>query len=114
MVVSWELALAMKKRTHKYGTSQYGPRRSAAGRWEMMTGWQDDIIDEEEDEDDLRSDGDIIGDVKMSGGRRGARHLAMPDAIPYEDQWETDLDAFEAGKVRLRIHESCRDLITQT
>jgi WD repeat-containing protein 48 len=91
LVCSWDLALPMKRR----GVPE-GLRRSG-GRWEVITGWGDEAIDEEEDsEDRLRSDGDILGDVESPLKRRRG---GMNESIPYESQWETDFSAYEAGKV---------------
>ncbi|TFY81290.1 hypothetical protein EWM64_g2722 [Hericium alpestre] len=74
--------------------------RMASGRWEMMTGWADEVIDEEveDGEEGPRSDGDILGDVKGSGKRRRTSAAADTTAIPLEQQWETDYAAFEQGK----------------
>jgi WD repeat-containing protein 48 len=91
LVCSWDLELPMKKR--EVAKLPKGLRKGG-GRWETMTGWGDNAIDEEaEDGDDrLRSDGDIIGDVDSARKRRRGN----PDgSIPYEFQWETDLDAYQ-------------------
>lgn len=71
-------------------------RRRHVGRWEGMTGWADDVIDEEgeDGEDRIRSDGDILGDVHSPSRRR--RNVG---SIPYEQSWQTDLDAYQPGKV---------------
>ncbi|KAI0740004.1 hypothetical protein C8Q80DRAFT_1111397 [Daedaleopsis nitida] len=60
-----------------------------------MTNWADDVIEEEADEgDEYRSDGDVLGEVT------GRAHRRIPEdySIPYEEQWETDLDAYQAAK----------------
>ncbi|KAI0067430.1 WD40 repeat-like protein [Artomyces pyxidatus] len=94
LVISWDLGISMKARTRKYGASNSG----GPGRWEFLTGWGDDVIDEDvEEEDELRSDGDILGEVKGSGRRR-RRSVAGDGTIPFEQQWEADLDAFTPGK----------------
>lgn len=93
LIMSWDLGLRMKKKNVKTESEQ--TRRD--GRWETMTGWADDAIDEEgEDEDRQQSDGDILGDVTANASRQ--RKLDS-NAIPYEYQWETDLAAFKPGKV---------------
>lgn len=49
------------------------------------------MSDEAEADDsgeDERRDGDILGDVKESGGRK--RRNSIYDDIPYERQWELD------------------------
>ena len=48
----------------------------------------------------MRSDGDVLGDVTVSGGRRRRRRPKREDGIPYEEQWETDMEAFKPGQVR--------------
>jgi WD repeat-containing protein 48 len=55
----------------------------------MLTGWGDDSIDEEDDDEDLPLAGDILGEVPVQKKRRGSR---TDDPIPYEEQWELDLD----------------------
>ncbi|KAL4250924.1 WD repeat WDR48 family protein [Abortiporus biennis] len=95
LVLSWDLGIRMKKRSQKYGVNPSTLHRSI-GRWEILTGWADDIIEEDLDEEDLRSDGDILGDVTTSRRRRKA---GIDHSIPYEQQWETDLEYFEDGKI---------------
>jgi hypothetical protein len=87
----------MKKREVNF--SSEGPRRSGS-RWEIITGWGSDGIDEEaEDGDDKqRSDGDVLGEVDSP---RKKRRGGPDGSIPYEFQWETDLDAYQPGKVGL-------------
>ncbi len=65
-----------------------------------MTGWADDIIEEETEDEEYRSDGDILGDVQDSSGRLSRRRMNVlnPTEIPYEEQWETDMDLFTPGK----------------
>ncbi|EKM77209.1 hypothetical protein AGABI1DRAFT_77625, partial [Agaricus bisporus var. burnettii JB137-S8] len=64
----------------------------ASKKWEVLTGWADDTIEEEgEDDDRLASDGDILGEVSC-------RRQWVPEKsgeIPYEQRWETDLAAFQ-------------------
>lgn len=105
MIMSWDLSIPMKKRKREH--LEGGLRRSH-GRWELMTGWAEDGIDEEgDDADDLKqSDGDILGDV--TGGRK--RQRARLNSLPYENQWETDLAAFKPGKVKCSPL-SCEDFI---
>lgn len=91
LVCSWDLGIPMKKKEHKHYTSQ-----SSQNRWETMTGWGDDGTDEE-GEDKLIMDGDVLGDVSNPLRRRHRMHRA----IPYEHAWETDLDLYRAGKVRI-------------
>ncbi|KAG8217527.1 hypothetical protein J3R82DRAFT_5676 [Butyriboletus roseoflavus] len=82
-VISWDLGLS------------FGPRRSPSSRrnrvarWEALTGMADETLGEETEEEERR-DGDILGDVKESGGRR--RRSSIHEDIPYEHQWELDLE----------------------
>ena len=66
-----------------------------------MTGWADDVIEEEGEEGDDRpiSDGDVIGDVTDSVSRRKKRSVIGDDPIPYEKQWEIDMEAFIPSQV---------------
>ncbi|GLB43006.1 putative protein with domain of unknown function (DUF3337) [Lyophyllum shimeji] len=93
LVISWDLGIPMKKRKPERADSL----RRAALRWETMTGWADEGIDEETEdgEERVQSDGDVLGDVPMSG-RRPRKSDTL--STPYEDQWETDLAAFKPGK----------------
>ncbi|GBE85633.1 hypothetical protein SCP_0801520 [Sparassis crispa] len=90
-VISWDLGIPMKRRAQRYGVSA-----GATRRWEIMTNWSDDVIEEELDEgEELRSDGDVLGEVT---GRIRRRNVGIEQEIPYEEQWETDIDAYEARK----------------
>lgn len=62
-----------------------------------MTNWADDVIEEEAEEgEEFRSDGDVLGEVTGKVRRR----IPQESSIPYEEQWETDKDAYQASKVR--------------
>ncbi|KAJ7091399.1 hypothetical protein B0H15DRAFT_835950 [Mycena belliarum] len=83
-VLAWDLALPLRPRA----PPETIPPRA---RWEALTGWADDAIDEEADEPDERptSDGDVLGEVTAASRRRrpnGVREL------PHEEQWEIDPD----------------------
>ncbi|KAL0954529.1 hypothetical protein HGRIS_003496 [Hohenbuehelia grisea] len=96
LVLSWELGVPMKRKSIREGD---GPKRAVA-RWETMTGWGDDgIEDDGEDVDDrLQSDGDVLGDVTGGIARRRRRTLRSTNDVPYELQWETDYEAFKPGR----------------
>ncbi|RDX39492.1 WD40 repeat-like protein, partial [Lentinus brumalis] len=80
----------MKRRAQRYGVTGRSLRR-----WEVMTNWADDVIEEEAEEgDEYRSDGDVLGDVTGKARRR----IPQDSAIPYEEEWETDMDAYQALK----------------
>ncbi|KAI0357265.1 hypothetical protein OH77DRAFT_1519667 [Trametes cingulata] len=80
----------MKRRTQRYGVTGRSLRR-----WEVMTNWADDVIEEEAEEgEEYRSDGDVLGEVTGKARRR----IPQDTSIPYEEQWETDMDAFQALK----------------
>ncbi|KIM37415.1 hypothetical protein M413DRAFT_274108 [Hebeloma cylindrosporum] len=93
LVMSWDLGMPMKKRKPSDGNMQ--PRR---GRWETLTGWGEDFIEEEAEDGDERpvSDGDILGDVVDSLKKR-RRAASIVGEIPLERQWETDLSMFQPG-----------------
>ncbi|TCD67709.1 hypothetical protein EIP91_012005 [Steccherinum ochraceum] len=96
LVISWDLNIPTKQRTKRYGVSTDSLRRST-GRWEVMTGWTDDVPDDDLDDEEAKSDGDILGDVRESGGRRRRRKTGSDGEIPYAERWETDMDAFQDG-----------------
>ena len=98
LVIAWDLNIPMKQRACK----SHVPRHSST-RWELITGWGDDIDDDTLDDDgDMRSDGDILGDVKGSAKRRKVSDAATPcGSIPFERQWEPDVDALRPSQVRL-------------
>ncbi|KAF8639324.1 hypothetical protein AX17_001572 [Amanita inopinata Kibby_2008] len=96
LVMSWELGIRLKKKI----LEQDGrAAKVARGRWEVMTGWADDADDEDQADDDrVTGDGDVIGDVPMSAGnRRRKRIIKDLNLVPYERQWEPDLNAFKPG-----------------
>jgi len=94
LVMSWDLGMPMKKR--KASDGHFQPRR---GRWEVLTGWGEDFIEEEaEDDEHPISDGDILGDV-VDTLRKRRRVANVTGQIPQERQWETDLSLFEPGVV---------------
>jgi WD repeat-containing protein 48 len=98
LVIAWDLNIHMTQRVRKHDAI----RRNST-RWELITGWGDEIVDDALDEDnDMRSDGDILGEVKGSSRRRGLSNArASPGSIPFEHQWEGDIHAFRPGRVRL-------------
>ncbi|KAJ6591528.1 hypothetical protein DFH09DRAFT_1306267 [Mycena vulgaris] len=91
LVLSWDLALPLRRRA-----LNDSPLRR--GRWEALTGWADDALDEEAEEADDRptSDGDVLGEVTAGGSaRRRARNGVRE--LPHEAQWEMDLDKQPRG-----------------
>ncbi|KAF8178063.1 hypothetical protein BJ912DRAFT_670273 [Pholiota molesta] len=100
LIMSWDLGARMKKRKGPDGKNEARRR----GRWEIMTGWDDEGLDEETDdaEERLVSDGDVLGDVTA---RR--RPTSLASEIPYERQWETDMSAFQPG-TRTQFRQSAQ------
>lgn len=98
LVIAWDLNIPMRQRVRKHEAMH-----PSSTRWELITGWGDEIVDDALDEDkDIRSDGDILGEVKGSSRRRGlSSATASTGSIPFEHKWEGDIDAFRPGKVRL-------------
>jgi len=103
LVIAWDLNIPMRK----------SPRRDdvplhSSNQWELVTGWVDPVADDAPDKDEeMRSDGDILGEVKGSGRRR-ALSSAKRGSIPLEHQWEPEPDAFRPGQVCLFISLSQR------
>jgi WD repeat-containing protein 48 len=98
LVIAWDLNIPMRKRAYNDHVI-----RHSSTHWELLTGWVDPVVDDAPGEDqEIPSDGDIIGDVRGSARRRrpsGA--TATSGSIPFERQWERDIDAFRPGQVRL-------------
>ena len=99
LVISWDLNIPMRKRVHNHHIA-----RHSSSRWELLTGWVDPVVDDVPDEDqELRSDGDILGDVRGSSRRRRMSGAGTSGCIPFEHQWEPDVDAFRPGQVRFAL-----------
>ena len=94
LVLAWDLALPTRPRARRYAPP------SVLGRWEMMTGWADDVLDDEDEDEEGRSDGDVPGEV-TAGRRRGRRRRRdeEEEEIPWEERGETDMEAFQPGQV---------------
>lgn len=79
------------------------PRRppvvSHYSRWEYMTGWGDELEEEDAEHSAAPSDGDILGDVKGSAKRRRGSTPGSPAAS--DETWELDTDAFVHGTVSI-------------
>jgi WD repeat-containing protein 48 len=96
LVMSWDLGLPTKRRKVKAGQSM----TVGQGRWETMTGWGDDVLDDDlEDGDERVNDGDVLGDVTDNLHRRRLRARSKAGEIPFELEWEIDLSTFRAGTV---------------
>ena len=98
LVIAWDLKIPMRKRTRTVDA----PHPSTT-RWELATGWTGPISDDlPEEDEDMRSDGDILGEVRGSARRRKlSTATATSGSIPSEHTWEPDVDAFRPGQVRL-------------
>jgi WD repeat-containing protein 48 len=98
LVIAWDLKIPMRKPTRTGDV----PRPSST-RWELVTGWIDPITDDlPEEDEDMRSDGDILGEVRGSARRRKLSSAAATSgSIPLDHMWELDVDAFRPGQVRL-------------
>ena len=104
LVIAWDLKIPMRKRIRSIDV----PRHNST-RWELVTGWIDPVTDDlPEEDDDMRSDGDIIGDVRGSARRRKlSSATASSGSIPSEYMWEPDVDAFRPGQV---CHHNSHDI----
>ncbi len=70
-----------------------------------MTNWADDVIEEEAEEgDEYRSDGDVLGEVTGKARRR----IPQDKSIPYEEQWESDMDTLHGLKVCFALQRTFR------
>ncbi|KAL4067662.1 hypothetical protein J3A83DRAFT_4543660 [Scleroderma citrinum] len=85
-VISWDLGLPFQRRR-----SSDLPLVQAT-RWERLTGMADETLVVVEGEEEYR-DGDILGDVKESGGRKWKDRNEARTGLPFEHRWELDLDA---------------------
>ena len=96
LVMSWDLGLPTRRRKVKVGQSM----KVGQGRWETMTGWGDDVLDEDLDDGDERvNDGDILGDVTDNLQRRRQRARSKAGEIPFEFEWELVQFTFRPGTV---------------
>lgn len=95
LVISHDLGIPLRQRSRRYGYAGEGARR-LGGQWEIMTGWGDEVLDEEDEEDEVALDGDILGEVSGARRRRGSR---VDDPIPYEQRWEADFESQQRPKV---------------
>lgn len=96
LVISWDLGLPFRRR------HDGRRRRGRSNRWEILTGMSDESLEDEVDEDGRR-DGDVLGDVKER--RRGG----TTDQLPYELQWQLDIDSLTSGSVRyITCYLACR------
>ncbi|KAI6099883.1 hypothetical protein EDD16DRAFT_1764042 [Pisolithus croceorrhizus] len=86
-VISWDLGFSFRKRRAQ-------PHRHP-NRWERLTSMDDETWDDNAEEEEERRDGDILGDVKESGARRWKDKSNKGGEVPYEHQWELDVDAHE-------------------
>ena len=98
LIIAWDLGVPMKKR--KQSKAPQGPRVN--GQWEVLTGWADDTIEEEGEEDErLGTDGDVLGEVTSALKRQ--RSASVSGEVPFEHQWEVDMASFKPGSVRYSI-----------
>ncbi|KIY69684.1 WD40 repeat-like protein [Cylindrobasidium torrendii FP15055 ss-10] len=83
MVIGWDLGLGMRRKpiVPEQGDGLTVNRRR---QWELMTGWADDAIEEEEGED-FTSDGDVLGDVTPFSSSLHAEATGK-----YASTWELD------------------------
>jgi WD repeat-containing protein 48 len=96
LVMSWDLGLPTRRRKVKAGHSM----KAGQARWETMTGWGDDVLDEDlEDGDERVNDGDVLGDVTDNLHKRRQRARSKAGEIPFELEWELDLSTFRPGTV---------------
>ncbi|KAK1227165.1 hypothetical protein PQX77_009799 [Marasmius sp. AFHP31] len=100
MVNSWDLHVPMRVRGRE---SLLKHPRDEKYRWEIMTGWADDV---DEDGDEFGGDGDVLGDV--TGTLRKRREEGSE--FPYEKRWEMRKDSTGAPPATFR---QCAELHTE-
>ncbi|KAH9987605.1 hypothetical protein BJV74DRAFT_841112 [Russula compacta] len=95
LVIAWDLHMPMRKRAFNSDVAH-----QSSTRWELLTGWVDLVADDTLDDDqDMRSDGDILGDVKGSARRRKLSNAAPTGgSTPFEHRWEPAVDSFRPGQ----------------
>ena len=117
LVISHDLGLPMKMRGPKVSTPEDGydsseqqtRLRMNGGRWEIMTGWGDDVhggigggldddLDEAEERPTSGGDGDVLGDV-VSGTKRRKRRIRQSESWKYYEMWELDRETFQERTV---------------
>ncbi|KAH6904034.1 hypothetical protein BKA70DRAFT_1299328 [Coprinopsis sp. MPI-PUGE-AT-0042] len=86
LIISRDLGVSMKRRRVR-------PDTRPNDRWEMLTGWADDAILEEEDGEDRGTDGDVLGEVTS----RKQRSASVSAESAPETHWQTDFLAFKPG-----------------
>ncbi|KAG7093947.1 hypothetical protein E1B28_007580 [Marasmius oreades] len=84
MVNSWDLHVPMRTRQRARNVTRSRDVYEKY-RWEIMTGWADDV---DEDNDDF-GDGDVLGEV--TGSQRKRREEI--NEVPYEERWEMRKDS---------------------
>lgn len=91
LIIAWDLGLPTKRRRSKPSAAK-GKRND---HWEYLTGWADDAIEEEEEDERIGTDGDVLGEVTSALKRQ--RNASVSGEIPIEQQWEVDSASFKAG-----------------
>ncbi|KAF9035234.1 hypothetical protein BJ165DRAFT_1355739 [Panaeolus papilionaceus] len=88
LIMSWGLGIPMRKRKEL--------EQAPKGRWEVLTGWGDEGLDDDADDVDENplSDGDVLGDVTRN---RRVHARSRSGEYPLELEWETDMDMFQPG-----------------
>lgn len=90
LIMSWDLSIQMQRR------KQLDSTHRKRAKWEVLTGWGDDALEEESDDEQRpTTDGDILGDVT----NKRKREETVGAELPYERRWEMDPAAFKPGTV---------------
>lgn len=98
LIIARDLGVPMKRRR-----ARVMPK--AKDHWETLTGWADDDVIEEEDEE-RGPDGDVLGEV-VSTVLKKQRSMSLGFDLPIEHQWETDMSSFTPG-VRSEFRQSAQ------
>ncbi|EAU81628.2 hypothetical protein CC1G_02644 [Coprinopsis cinerea okayama7 len=91
LVIARDLRVPMKRRR-----AQLSSQNRLKDRWEVITGWADDAIEEEgEDGEERGPDGDVLGEVAAQTKKQ--RSASISGDVQLENMWETDMGLFKAG-----------------
>lgn len=102
LIIAWDLSVPMKKR--KQNRAPQSSRVNS--HWEVLTGWADDAIEEEGEEDErVGTDGDVLGEVTSALKRQ--RSASVAGDAPLEQQWEVEMANFRPGSVRFPTLHAC-------
>lgn len=106
-IIAWDLSLKTRKRRQPAAYPKNGfayPK----DRWEVLTGWNDDTTDNEDEEEVAEMDGDVLGDVVNASATRTRKAAQLLESARSEQDWELDPDVtrtqLPAFRQSIQIH----------